>query len=118
MRFRTNLIVEDRVLEVLEEPEHVFAFFIATSKLGQLWLLRQQPQLSFNTLELTRRKSARGVKEGSLHTVSILPDVAAPPRQLDASRNVLPVQLFARGCFESCSLQRQIPGDVFVKSES
>ena len=48
-------------------------------------------------------------------TSPIRPGTAALPRQLDVNRIVLPVHLYVREDFQSCSLQRRIPEDAFVK---
>ena len=48
-------------------------------------------------------------------TPLIRPGAAALPRHPGVNRVVPPVHLYVRGGFQSCSLQRRIPGDVFVK---
>jgi hypothetical protein len=96
---RTYLIVEDRLLQVVEKPEHISTVLNVASGLLQRG---QQLQRSLDARELAGRESAPSINGGPWHTALDHPGGSAPPRHLEVTRRESRVRLYARGERRPC----------------
>ena len=69
MASRTDLVAEDHLSQILKEAEDVVIVFNVVDQPLRPWLLRQQPQFSLNSFELTRRELVLGMRGGRCHTL-------------------------------------------------
>ena len=72
---RTNLVAKYCLSQILKDPGSILVHLSLIDEALKPRLLRQQPQLSLNALELARRESALNVEGRSHPTLKLYPCV-------------------------------------------